>query len=105
MFFILNNYFFFNNIIFFFFFSQVKVYDAHAKNFPFTDILNKLKLTDGYPIINLIGAKDTGRAKFFAGIARAAFNADAVVVDSAIATGIEKYAIRRGIAKIIITKN
>jgi len=54
-------------------------------------------MTEGSSIINLIGAKDTGRGKFYAGIARAAFNTDAIVIDSGIATGIEKYAMRRGV--------
>lgn len=47
-------------------------------------------------MINLIGGKDTGRGKFLAGIARAAFNCDAIIIDSGISTGIEKYALRRG---------
>lgn len=50
--------------------------------------------------MNLIGAKETNRGKFYAGIARACFNTDAVVVDSAISTGIEKYTIRRGVKLI-----
>lgn len=48
----------------------------------------------------MIGAKDTGRGKFYAGIARAAFNTDAIILDSGIATGIEQYAIRRGVKLI-----
>lgn len=72
------------------------MFDATVKNFPYTDILNKLKLVSGYPVVNLIGAKDVGRGKFLAGIARACFNTDAIIVDSAIATGIEKYTMRRG---------
>lgn len=46
-------------------------------------------------MINLLGAKDVKRGKFLAGIARAAFNADAIILDNAIATGIEKYTMRR----------
>jgi hypothetical protein len=78
----------------------VRVYDANIKPFPWGDILQKLKLTEGFPIVNLVGAKECDRGKFYAGIARAAFNCDAVVVDSGILTGIEKYAIRRGIKLI-----
>ena len=33
--------------------------------------------------------------KFYAGIARACFNTDAIIVDSALNTGIEKFALRR----------
>lgn len=57
-------------------------------------------MTEGLPVINLIGARECGRGKFYAGIARAAFNCDAVVIDSGISTGIEKYAIRRGVKLI-----
>mmetsp|Transcript_14330 Transcript_14330/g.1286 ORF Transcript_14330/g.1286 Transcript_14330/m.1286 type:complete len:195 (-) Transcript_14330:370-954(-) len=67
------------------------------KDFPWGDILYKLRLTEGFPVINLIGAKDAGRGKFLAGIARAAFNCDAVIIDSGIGTGIEKYTLRRGV--------
>jgi len=79
----------------------VKIIDVNSKNFPYRDILKILKLTEGFPVINLIGAKECGRGKFWAGVTRAAFNTDAIIVDSAIANGIEKYALRRGSKKII----
>lgn len=62
---------------------MVRIYDNKAK-IPYNDILNKLKLNEGYPVINIIGAKEAGRGKFYAGIARAAFNTDSVVIDSGI---------------------
>ena len=31
-------------------------------------------MLEGYPVINLIGAKNTNRGKFYGGIARAAYN-------------------------------
>jgi hypothetical protein len=40
------------------------------------------------------------RGKFFAGIARACFNSGAVIVDNALTTGIEKYALSRGLTVI-----
>jgi len=43
----------------------------------------------------MAGAKDSGRAKFYAGICRAAFRVDAVVLDSGIKSGIEQFALRR----------
>ena len=52
------------------------------------------------PIITKDGKKESSRGKFYAGIARAAFNCDAIVVDSAVANGIEKYAMRRGVRLI-----
>lgn len=71
------------------------------------DILTKLKLDDGYPVVNFIGARhdfnakpNELRGKFYAGIARACYNTDAIIVDSAITTGIEKFALRRGLKLI-----
>lgn len=74
----------------------MKVFDIYKKNFPFSDILNKLKLTEGYPVVNLIGAGQSNRGKFYAGVARACYNGDAIIVDSAFETGFEPYAIRKG---------
>lgn len=54
--------------------SKVKIEDVYAKSIPFNDILTKLKLNDGAPVVNLIGARDTNRGKFYGGIARACFN-------------------------------
>lgn len=78
----------------------VKVNDATVPNLPIHDMLFKLQLNQSYPVVNLIGAKETNRGKFYAGIARACFNTDAVIVDSAISTGVEKYALRRGVKLI-----
>jgi hypothetical protein len=47
---------------------------VHAKVLPFNDMLFKIKMMDGAPVVNLIGAKDTNRGKFYGGIARACFN-------------------------------
>ncbi|CAD8138345.1 unnamed protein product [Paramecium octaurelia] len=78
----------------------VKISDVDAKNLSIQDILFKLQLNQSYPVVNLIGAKETNKGKFYAGIARACFNTDAVIVDSGISTGIEKYVIRRGVKLI-----
>ena len=40
------------------------------------------------PVINLIGGMEKGRGKFYAGIARAAFNTDSVIVDNGLASGL-----------------
>lgn len=71
------------------------------------DIISKIKLDDGYPVVNFIGCKhdfnakpESLRGKFFAGIARACYNTDSVIVDNAITTGIERYALRRGLKLI-----
>ena len=78
----------------------VKISDMYVKNLPIQDMLFKLQLTQSVPVVNLIGAKETNRGKFYAGIARACFNTDAIIVDNGISTGIEKYCIRRGVKLI-----
>lgn len=60
-------------------------------------MLEKFKYNERLPVINLIGAMEKGRGKFYAGIVRAAFNTDAVIVDNGLASGIEKFALRRGV--------
>lgn len=52
------------------------------------------------PVINIIGAMEKGRGKFYAGISRAAFNTDAVIVDNGLACGLEKFTLRRGVKLI-----
>ncbi|KAM3140486.1 hypothetical protein pb186bvf_007466 [Paramecium bursaria] len=68
----------------------IRVNYQSPKTFPFSDILNKLKLNDGYPYPN-----EQGRGKFYAGIARACHNTDAIIVDNGINSGIERFSIRR----------
>ena len=50
--------------------------------------------------MNLIGAKKSQRGKFYAGVARACANTDAVIIDSGISTDVEKFCIRRGVKLI-----
>ncbi len=63
-------------------------------------MLTKFKYTDAYPVVNIIGGMQNSRGKFYAGIARAAFNTDAVIVTNGIAIGIEKFVLRRGVKMI-----
>lgn len=64
------------------------------------EMLDKFKYTEMTPVINIIGAMEKGRGKFYAGIARAAFNTDAVIVDNGLASGLEKFTLRRGVKLI-----
>jgi len=61
------------------------------------DILHKFKLGKPRPVIILAGAMASGRDKLLAGISRAAFKTDAVILDSGIRTGIEPFAVRRDV--------
>lgn len=59
------------------------------------DILRAFKFVEGSPVLIMSGARETGRGKFLAGLARAAFRSDAVIIDSGVETGIENYCLRR----------
>ena len=51
-------------------------------------MITKFKYTEANPVVNIIGGMENNRGKFYAGIARAAFNTDAIIVTNGIATGI-----------------
>ena len=59
------------------------------------DITRAFKFIEGAPVIVLAGARDSGRGKSLAGLSRAAFRSDAVIIDSGVETGIENYCLRR----------
>jgi hypothetical protein len=59
------------------------------------DILRAFKFEEGSPVVIMAGARESGRGKFLAGLARAAFRSDAVIIDSGIETGLENYCLRR----------
>ena len=46
-------------------------------------------------MIVLIGANTKRKGKLFAGLSRAALNTRAIIIDSGIQTGIEKFCIRK----------
>lgn len=66
----------------------IKINNIYKNNLPIKEMLEKFKYVKQLPVINLIGAIEKGRGKFYAGIARAAFNTDAVIVDNGLASGI-----------------
>lgn len=57
--------------------------------------MEKFKIKEAFPSVILAGARDSNRGKLLAGVARAAFRSDAVIIDSGIKTGIESYCLRR----------
>lgn len=78
----------------------IKVHNVYKKNLPIGDMITKFKYVDAYPVVNIIGGIENGRGKFYAGIARAAFNTDAIIVTNGIAVGIEKFVLRRGVKMV-----
>lgn len=75
----------------------IKVNNIYKKNLPVRDMLDKFKYVEPLPVVNIIGGMENGRGKFYAGVARAAFNTDAVIVDNGLASGLEKFSLRRGV--------
>lgn len=61
---------------------------------------DKLKFTQPTPVIVLAGAMTQRAGKTLAGVARAAFRTDAVVIDSGLGTGIEKFCARKQVPLI-----
>ena len=62
--------------------------------------MRKFKFQEASPVVILSGAKPNSRGKFFAGIARACFRTDAVIIDSGVEVGIESFAMRQNIKLI-----
>lgn len=73
---------------------------SKEKEIDLNEILRKFKFPEASPVVVLSGAKTNSRGKFFAGIARACFRTDAVVIDSGIDVGIETFAMRKNIKLI-----
>ena len=58
-------------------------------------ILESFKIDEALPSIIMAGSRDSDRGKLLAGVARAAFRSDAVIMDSGVKSGIENYCLRR----------
>lgn len=58
-------------------------------------ILEAFKFKKALPSIVMAGSRDNKRGKLLAGVARAAFRSEAVILDSGVASGIENYCLRR----------
>ena len=75
----------------------IRVKDPKDPDFRITEVCDKLKITQAAPVIILAGAMTQRAGKTLAGIARAALRADAVVIDSGLGSGIEKFCIRKNV--------
>ena len=78
----------------------VRVPDITDEDFRVTEIGDRLKFTDPTPVIILAGCMTERAGKTLAGVARAASRTDAVIIDSGIASGIEKFCLRRKLTVI-----
>ena len=82
--------------------SLCLVNDPFNKNLRVTDIADHYKFIEPQQVIVLIGAnsKDNKKIKLFSGISRAALNTRAIIIDSGLYTGIEKFCLRKKITLI-----
>lgn len=78
----------------------VRVPDPFAEDFRVSEPLDKLKFIEPTPVIILAGAMTERAGKVLAGVARAAFRAGAVIIDSGIGSGIEKFCMRKNVPLI-----
>lgn len=75
-------------------------------NDPFNKLLRVTEIADHFsfyepsPVIVLIGANTKRKVKLFAGLSRAALNCRAIIIDSGIQTGVERFCLRKNIELI-----
>ena len=80
--------------------SLCLVNEPFNKNLRVTDIADHFKFIEPQQVIVLIGANTKRKIKLFAGISRAALNTRAIIIDSGLQTGIEKFCLRKNITLI-----
>ena len=71
--------------------------DPNAKNLRVTEVADHYHFNEPIPVIVLIGANTNQKIKLFAGISRAALNCRAIIIDSGVESGIEKFCLRKNI--------
>ena len=67
------------------------------KNLNINDIVDHFNFYEPYPVINLIGANTKRKGKLVSGISRAAYNTQAIIIDSGIQNGIERFCLRKNL--------
>jgi hypothetical protein len=75
----------------------VRIADPNDQDFRVSEICDKFKFKEPTPVIILAGAMTQRAGKTLAGVARAAFRTDAVIIDSGLGSGIEKFCLRKNI--------
>ena len=80
--------------------SLCLVNEPFNKNLRVSDIADHYKFIEPQQVIVLIGANTKRKIKLFAGISRAALNTRAIILDSGLQTGIEKFCLRKNITLI-----
>jgi hypothetical protein len=67
------------------------------KNLRITEIVDHFNFYEPFPVINIIGGNTNRKTKLMAGLSRVALNCRAIVIDSGIQTGIEKFCLRKNL--------
>lgn len=78
----------------------VKIQDPSDDDFRASEVCDKLKFTKPTPVVILAGAYTQRAGKTLAGVCRAALRTDAVIIDSGVGSGIEKFCIRKNVPLI-----
>ncbi len=78
----------------------VRIHNPNGRDLRISEIADRLKFIAPTPVIILAGAKSERPGKTMAGIARAAFNTGAFVIDSGLGTQIERFCQRKGVPLI-----
>lgn len=76
------------------------VNEPFNKNLRITEIADHFSFYEPTPVIVLIGANTKRKVKLFAGLSRAALNCRAVIIDSGLQTGVERFCLRKNIELI-----
>ena len=78
----------------------VRIPDPADPDFRVSSFCAKLKFSQPTPVIILVGAMTQRAGKTLAGVARAAFRTDGVIIDSGLGSGIEKFCSRKHVPLI-----
>lgn len=78
----------------------IRIPNPASEDFRVSEVCDKLKINTSAPVIVLAGAMTQRAGKTLAGVARAAFRTDAIVIDSGIGSGMEKFALRKNMTLI-----
>ena len=68
----------------------VRIHDPESADFRVSDVADRLKFVQPTPVVLISGAMGGRSGKTMAGVARASFNAGALVVDSGISSAVER---------------
>ena len=78
----------------------IRIPNPASEDFRVSEVCDKLKINKSAPVIVLAGAMTQRAGKTLAGVARAAFRTDAIVIDSGIGSGMEKFMLRKNMTLI-----